>query len=66
MKDLERSKMPMRTKSMKVLYSNSHIDRPKISMEGKWLEKFGFYIGDRLQVVYGNEFISISHAADDS
>lgn len=48
------------------MYSNSHTDRPKISIEGKWLEQLGFHIGDKLQIRYGNKFIFISHAADDN
>ncbi len=51
-------------KTIKVLYSCSRMGLPKISMEGKWLEKLGFQIGDRLQVEYGDQYICISHAAD--
>lgn len=60
------SQTDKRLKSIKVLYSNSHTDRPKISIEGKWLEQIGFHIGDRLQISYGNKYIFISHAADDN
>jgi len=63
---LEQHQTCRKAKSIKVLYSNSHTDRPKISMEGKWLEQIGFHIGDRLQVSYGDRFIFISHSADGS
>ena len=53
-----------KTKSIKVLHSNAHADRPKISMEGKWLEQLGFHIGDRLLVEYVNKAIFISHIVD--
>ena len=29
-----------------------YLERSKISMEGKWLEKAGFFTGNRIQVVY--------------
>lgn len=66
----------LRTKSIKVAYS-SRISRsrnpysrksmyelsvPKIQMEGKWLEKLGFHIGDKLNVEYGNGAIHITLA----
>ena len=62
--NLEQSQSGKKIKSIKVLYSNSHNDRPKISMEGKWLEQLGFHIGDKLQVSYGDKFIFIKHAVD--
>lgn len=62
--NLEKSQSDKNIKSIKVLHSNSHVDRPKISMEGKWLEQLGFHIGDKLQVKYGDRFIFISHAMD--
>lgn len=62
--NMAQSQPDKKVKSIKVLYSNSHTDRPKISMEGKWLEQLGFHIGDKLQISYGNKFIFISHAAD--
>ena len=64
--NMAQSQPDKKVKSIKVLYSNSHTDRPKISIEGKWLEQLGFQIGDKLQVSYGNKFIFISHAADDN
>lgn len=63
---MAQSQPDKKMKSIKVLYSNSHTDRPKISIEGKWLEQLGFHIGDKLQISYGNKFIFISHAADDN
>ncbi len=36
--------------------------RPKICMEGHWLEKLGFHAGERLQVAYGDGCIRICHA----
>lgn len=62
--NLEQSQSGKKIKSIKVLYSNAHNDRPKISMEGKWLEQLGFHIGDKLLVSYGDRFIFISHAVD--
>ncbi len=62
--NLEKSQSDKKIKSIKVLHSNSHADRPKISMEGKWLEQLGFHIGDKLRVRYGDKFIFISHAMD--
>ena len=38
-------------------------ERPKISMEGKWLEKAGFFVGKRLQVEYRENAICIYPAA---
>lgn len=64
--NMAQSQTDKKMKSIKVLYSNSHTDRPKISIEGKWLEQLGFHIGDKLQIRYGNKFIFISHAADDN
>lgn len=64
--NVEQSQPDKKVKSIKVLYSNSHTDRPKISIEEKWLEQLGFHIGDKLQIRYGNKFIFISHAADDN
>ena len=64
--NMAQSQPDKKVKSIKVLYSNSHMDRPKISIEGKWLEQLGFHIGDKLQISYGNKFIFISHAADDN
>jgi len=64
--NLEQRQTSRKTKSLKVLYSNAHTDRPKISMEGKWLEKIGFHIGDRLRVSYGDRFIFISPLSDGS
>lgn len=64
--NMAQSQPDKNVKSIKVLYSNSHTDRPKISIEGKWLEQLGFHIGDKLQIRYGNKFIFISHAADDN
>ena len=64
--NMAQSQTDKKMKSIKVLYSNSHTDRPKISIEGKWLEQLGFHIGDKLQISYGNKFIFISHAADDN
>jgi len=64
--NMAQSQPDKKVKSIKVLYSNSHTDRPKISIEGKWLEQLGFHIGDKLQIRYGNKFIFISHAADDN
>ena len=64
--NMAQSQPDKKVKSIKVLYSNSHTDRPKISIEGKWLEQLGFHIGDKLQISYGNKFIFISHAADDN
>lgn len=63
--NLERSQSGKMIKSIKVLHSCSHADRPKISMEGKWLEQLGFHIGDRLQVSYRDRYIFISHAVDE-
>ena len=63
-KNSEHGQLDKKMKSLKVLHSNSHADRPKISMEGKWLEQLGFHIGDKLQVKYGDKFIFISHAMD--
>ena len=64
--NMVQSQPDKRLKSIKVLYSNSHTDRSKISIEGKWLEQIEFHIGDRLQICYGNKFIFISHASDDN
>ena len=36
-----------------------HVQRPRITMEGIWLEKLGFHIGDRLEVDYGDGFLYI-------
>lgn len=33
---------------------------PKITMEGAWLEKIGFHVGDKLTVVYGEGAIHIT------
>ena len=63
--NLEKSQSDKKIKSIKVLHSNSHADRPKISMEGKWLEQLGFHIGDKLRVSYRDRFIFISHAMDE-
>ena len=63
--NMVQSQPDKKVKSIKVLYSNSHTDRPKISIEGKWLEQLGFHIGDRLQVSYRDRYIFISHAADE-
>ncbi len=63
--NLKQSQSEKKIKSIKVLHSNSHADRPKISMEGKWLEQLGFYIGDKLQVSYSDRFIFISHVMDE-
>lgn len=63
--NLEKSQSGKKIKSIKVLHSCSHADRPKISLEGKWLEQLGFHIGDRLQVSYRDRYIFISHAADE-
>ena len=63
--NLEQSQSGKKIKSIKVLHSCSHADRPKISMEGKWLEQLGFHIGDRLQVSYRDRYIFISHAVDE-
>ena len=64
----------VKTKSIKVAYS-SRINQnsklymgesmyttpvPKIQMEGKWLEKLGFHIGDKLNVEYGDGAIRIT------
>ena len=38
-------------------------ERPKISMEGKWLEKAGFFVGKQLQVKYQENAICIYPAA---
>ncbi len=54
----EYSQKNKKIKPIKVLYSNAHNDRPKISMEGKWLEQLGFHIGDKLQVIYGSVLFS--------
>lgn len=62
--DLENGQACRKTKIIKVLYSCSRIGVPKISMEGKWLEKLGFQIGDRLQVEYGDQYICIRHSAN--
>ncbi len=32
---------------------------PRITMEGEWLEKLGFHIGDKLHVEYGDGSINI-------
>lgn len=63
--NLEKSQSEKKIKSIKVLHSCSHAGRPKISMEGKWLEQLGFHIGDRLQVSYRDRYIFISHAVDE-
>ncbi len=63
--NLEQSQSDKKIKLIKVLHSNSHADRPKISMEGKWLEQLGFHIGDKLQVSYSDRFIFISHVMDE-
>lgn len=63
--NLEQSQSEKKIKSIKVLHSNSHADRPKISMEGKWLEQLGFHIGDKLQVSYSDRFIFISHVMNE-
>lgn len=66
----------VRSKSIKVAYSvrqrlrgnlyagrGMYADpRPKIQMEGKWLEELGFHIGDKLNVEYGNGAIRITLA----
>ena len=57
--NLEQSQSDKKIKLIKVLHSNSHADRPKISMEGKWLEKAGFLTGSRIQVDYQENFICI-------
>lgn len=62
--DIEKEQLCRKTKIIKVLRSCSHMELPKISMEGKWLEELGFRIGDRLQVEYGDRYICISHTAD--
>lgn len=62
--NLEQSQSGKKIKSIKVLHSCSHAGRPKICMEGKWLEQVGFHIGDKLQVSYSDRFIFISHAMD--
>lgn len=60
--DAELTRVHKKTKSIKILPSCSHMDRPKISIEGKWLEERGFHIGDLLKVEYGEGMIAISHA----
>ena len=57
--NLEQSQSGKKIKSIKVLHSCSHAGRPKISMEGKWLEKAGFFVGKRLQVEYQKNAICI-------
>ncbi len=61
-----------KTKKIRVLYSTRvktenggsmrrsyYAQYPRISMEGEWLEKLGFHIGDRLKVEYGDGSINI-------
>lgn len=62
--DKKPGKSEKKIKTVKISRSNAYADRPKISMEGKWLEQIGFHIGDKLKVSYGNGFIFISHAVD--
>ena len=38
---------------------------PKITIQGKWLEKIGFSIGDRLLVVCEENGLTISKAGND-
>lgn len=38
---------------------------PKITIQGKWLEKIGFSIGDRLLVVCKENGLTISKAGND-
>ena len=52
-----------KTKTLKILHSCSHMELPKISMEGKWLEKAGFFVGKQLQVEYQENAICIYPAA---
>ena len=40
-------------------YSGTESTRPKITMEGKWLEELGFHIGDKLTVEYESGIIKI-------
>ena len=39
-----------------------YIQKPKIQIEGNWLESIGFHIGDRLQVDYEEGSIHIHPA----
>lgn len=59
-----------KTKKMKVAYSNrcdgsSCSVRPKIQMEGKWLEELGFSIGTYLVVEYEEGSIRIRPFTED-
>lgn len=47
----------MKTKNIKVAYSNRYTDRscltvPKLTIEGKWLSELGFTVGDSVVVEY--------------
>ncbi len=57
--DVEKGRPCRKTKIIKVLYSCSRMGIPKISMEGKWLEKAGFLTGNRVQVDYCEDYIRI-------
>ena len=52
------------TKRGSLLYGQS-VYLPKIQMEGKWLEKLGFHIGDKLTVTYEEGWICITKAAEE-
>ena len=38
----------MKTRKLKTYYNNNN--RPMIILQGKWLEKIGYQIGDRIEV----------------
>lgn len=54
----------MKTKTIKVAYSNRYTDKscmtvPKLQVEGKWLMELGFSIGSTVMVEYGEGSITI-------
>ena len=71
----ERKQKERKLRCIKVLYAarrrqegplqeTVYTQVPRISMEGGWLEKAGFHIGDRILLEYGNGYINIRPAGD--
>lgn len=71
----ERKQKERKLRCIKVLYAarrrqegpfqeTVYTQVPRISMEGGWLEKAGFHIGDRILLEYGHGYINIRPAGD--
>jgi len=54
----------MKTKTIKVAYSNRYTEKscltvPKLQVEGKWLSELGFSVGSTVMVEYGEGSVTI-------